>query len=118
MNNYRGILFDKDGTLFDFAATWESWAASFLNRLTDSAEAAAELGETIGFDTVNRRFSADSVAIAGTPEDIAYALLTKLPHWKLDDLVNVLNQEAAQAPQAEAVPLALLFEQLKERGMA
>ena len=28
----RGIVFDKDGTLFDFATTWEAWAAAFLMR--------------------------------------------------------------------------------------
>ena len=30
MTMIKGVLFDKDGTLFDFAATWEAWAASFL----------------------------------------------------------------------------------------
>ena len=31
----RGIVFDKDGTLFDFAATWEAWAVAFLLRAAE-----------------------------------------------------------------------------------
>jgi hypothetical protein len=26
----RGLIFDKDGTLFDFHATWGSWSAGFI----------------------------------------------------------------------------------------
>jgi phosphoglycolate phosphatase len=26
MPDVRGVLFDKDGTLFDFRATWGAWA--------------------------------------------------------------------------------------------
>lgn len=33
MSEIKGLLFDKDGTLFDFAATWEVWAKAFLTRL-------------------------------------------------------------------------------------
>ena len=31
----RGALFDKDGTLFDFAATWNAWAQSMLRELAE-----------------------------------------------------------------------------------
>ncbi|MFM2354690.1 MAG: hypothetical protein RLZZ528_426, partial [Pseudomonadota bacterium] len=28
MTEIRGLLFDKDGTLFDFMATWGQWTRS------------------------------------------------------------------------------------------
>ena len=62
------ILFDKDGTLFEFGNTWEAWANSVLLRLTgrDTARA-TEVGRHIGFDMVARRFHPDSIVIDSSP---------------------------------------------------
>ena len=35
LRNVKALLFDKDGTLFDFAATWEPWAEAFLLRVCE-----------------------------------------------------------------------------------
>jgi phosphoglycolate phosphatase len=54
----RGIIFDKDGTLFDFATTWEAWAAAFLLRVSQGDQArAGSLGAAIGFDFAARALS-------------------------------------------------------------
>jgi len=113
----RGILFDKDGTLFDFRATWEAWARAFLLRVSDGdADQAASLGARIGFDYAAGAFAPDSVVIAGTPGDVADAL-----HGALDmpnrDLIALLNAEAARAPQVEAVPLSPFLDDLRARGL-
>ena len=69
------IVFDKDGTLFDFAATWEAWAHAFLLRATGQDEGRAqEVGRHIGFDFATSRFEPDSVAIASTVAEVAAAL--------------------------------------------
>lgn len=116
---FRGILFDKDGTLFDFHATWGPWAAGMLIELAqgDPGRAAA-LGRRIGFDLAARRFAPDSVAIAGTPEDAARLLLPGLPGTTLGALIDRLNAAAATAPMAEAVPLAPLLDRLRAAGLA
>src|SRR5665213_4385197 len=68
----RGILFDKDGTLLDFEATW----TPVLTRLAlevaegDAARAAALL-DAGGLDPVTRRFRAGSAIGAGTTRTIA-----------------------------------------------
>lgn len=111
-----GIVFDKDGTLFDFAATWEAWAKGFLLKLGGDAQRGAELGNVIGFDMDACQFRPDSVVIAGTPGEIADALQPYLPELGRDDLLEVMNTEAANAPQAEAVPLAPLLDGLRGAG--
>ena len=112
------ILFDKDGTLFDFAATWEAWAASLLVRLSDGdAPRAAGLGELIGFDFAARRFHAESVVIAGTPDEVVASLHPALPSLSRAELLEVVNSEAAQAPMAEAVPLGPFLDHLKTHGL-
>ena len=112
----KGILFDKDGTLFDFARTWEAWAASFLARLARDDTHAAQMGAAIGYDTQRAAFEPESVVIAGTPFEIAAELAPFLHPMGIDDILDLLNEEAAQAPQAEAVPLIPFLEALRECG--
>lgn len=114
---YQAILFDKDGTLFDFGATWEAWARAFLLRATNNDHArAVQLGAAIGFDLEMMRFDQDSVVIAGTPNEIAQALRDHLPDYPTEALIDLLNQEAAVAPQVEAVALAPFLDDLRARG--
>ena len=37
MSRADGILFDKDGTLFDFHATWSVWAHGVIHDLSKGA---------------------------------------------------------------------------------
>ncbi len=114
----RGIIFDKDGTLFDFSTTWEAWAAAFLRRAARGDEARAQkAGAAIGFDLGCARFLSDSIVIVGTPTEIAAKLHAYFPHLSPDKMVALLNDEAAHAPQAEAVPLKPLLAGLRKRGL-
>ena len=118
MTEIRGIIFDKDGTLFDFAATWEAWAESFLLRICgNDTERAAQAGAVIGFDLRTRSFSHNSLVIAGTAQEVATALAPYFPELPMPDLLATLNEEAAKAPQAEAVPLIPLLTNLRARGL-
>lgn len=110
----RGILFDKDGTLFDFHASWGAWAAGFLAELSDTPDT---LAHAIGFDMATRRFAPDSPVIAGTPSQIADTLLPHLPARRKADLLAQMNRLAALAPMIEAVPLAALLDDLRARGL-
>ncbi len=110
----HGVLFDKDGTLFDFAKTWNAWAEVTLMSLAEEDRSrATELGTLIGFDLEACAFDPTSEVIAGTPEDIARMLLPGLPGRTLDNIEFEVNTKAATAPQAEAVPLGPLIDQLR-----
>lgn len=113
----RGILFDKDGTLFDFRRTWEAWAQTFLVQIAPEPDMVELLGVAIGFNTSTGQFASDSVVIAGTNLDVAQALEPHLPGLSLPDLVMVMNRTAAQTPQRAAVPLAPLLGSLRQRGL-
>ncbi len=114
----RGVLFDKDGTLFDFEATWNVWAATTLANLTAGDEVrAAELGARMGFDYAGQRFDPASDVIAGTPEDIVRLLLPGLPGMAPAELIGRINASAAHAPQVEAVPLGPLLSTLRGLGL-
>jgi phosphoglycolate phosphatase len=115
------ILFDKDGTLFDFRRTWGGWARGVLAELagTDDALAAA-LGARIGFNPRlgdASAFADDSPVIAGTADEIAAALLPALPGRSADDLVAMMNDHATRAALVEAVPLRDVLPALALRGL-
>lgn len=113
---FKAILFDKDGTLFDFASTWESWAGAFLKRLGDNSDHAHDMAQAIGFDLTIQHFAPSSVVIAGTPWEVAEALSPFLPSMSILEIVDLLNEEAARAPQAEAVPLVPFLDDLRASG--
>jgi phosphoglycolate phosphatase len=67
----RGVLFDKDGTLLDFEA---SWSAVYRELCYDLADGNSETAEAMliagGLDPVSRRFTSGAPLAAGTTVDI------------------------------------------------
>ena len=114
----KGIVFDKDGTLFSFSDTWTVWAKALLLDVAEGDhDFAAELGRLVGFDYVNSLFSDDSIVIAGTPEEIATAMLPALNGMHPFELVERMNAVAEEAPVAEAAPLVPLLSNLAARDI-
>ena len=69
----RGILFDKDGTLLDFDATWlppYRKAVSFLESEFPGGPTADELMEAGGYDIQNQCWRKESVLASATNQDI------------------------------------------------
>ena len=111
------ILFDKDGTLFDFRLTWEGWAAGVLDRLSGGdAALARRLGNAIGFDG-DQGFSPDSPVIAGTAEEVTECLVPHLPDLSARDIRSLLDAEAAAAHPVPATDLPALLADLDARGL-
>lgn len=119
MTALRGIVFDKDGTLYDFNATWGTWTMGLLEQEARGDAALVEaLAEILGYDTARRRFRKDSVVVAGTTDEVAAAILPLLPWRERAKLVSDLNDRAAMAPQVEAADLADLLGRLRARGLS
>jgi phosphoglycolate phosphatase len=112
-----GLLFDKDGTLFDFRISWGRWAADFLTHIAVDPAHRMRLGHAIGFDSNTETFAPDSPVIAATAADIAAALANELPGVSIADLTARIDASAGQAPMSEAVPLSPLLSSLKARGL-
>lgn len=115
----RGIVFDKDGTLFDFQATWGAWTRGMIEAESGrDPDLANRIAEALGYDMNAGRFRPDSVVIASTTETVAEVLLDVLPGTTKPELMARMDARAAQAPQVEAAPLGELLGRLRDMGLA
>jgi phosphoglycolate phosphatase len=113
-----GVIFDKDGTLFDFRQSWGVWAAGLLRHLADADEdRARRMGEGIGFHLDTGRFEPDSPVIAATADEIALGLLPHLPGITQRDLVHRMNALATHAPMIPAADLHAVLTRLRGQGL-
>ena len=113
----KGLLFDKDGTLFDFEKTWNSWTSRILYEVSEqSGVSIDELAEAIDFDLKTGKLLPQSIVIAGTHRQVTAALHSKLPNWNFDDLESYLLDIVIETPQYEVVPLKKFFQNLKSQG--
>ncbi|MDR7124888.1 HAD family hydrolase [Pseudotabrizicola sp. 4114] len=112
-----GVIFDKDGTLFDFRRSWGGWAETLVRRIARDAGHAHDLATAIGYDLDTGLFHPDSPVIAATAQDIAAALVTHLPGQTVAQVEAEINAAAAQAVMVPAVPLRPLLQALRDRGL-
>ena len=112
--NIRGVIFDKDGTLFDFQSTWGIWTAQVLARIAGSDEALLQqLAEALGYDTQTRRVQPGSVIVAATPMDIAAVVKDCIPALSQAQICEWLNEEAKTAPQVLVTDMHRLTAELR-----
>ena len=114
----NGMVFDKDGTLFDFNATWGAWTMGMLEELSKgSPDLMGQLADKLGYDLENRKFRQGSIVIAETTAVVAEHILPLLPGRDRDSLVVEMKAMSKVVPQIEATPLRPLFAELKRRGI-
>ena len=111
------VIFDKDGTLFDFRASWGAFTQNLLAELADDAGTARQLGQVLGYDTDSHQFTATSPVIAMTTPEIAAILHPHLTGITLAALNDRMSELSAEAPMVPAVPLRAVLSALKARGL-
>ncbi len=113
----RGLLFDKDGTLFDFHRSWGPWLAGFLDGLASSPTHSQEIARALGFDSRLQIFHPGSTFVHDTLEEILDVLLQYLPRWERGTLETLAIRETAEVPQVPVTALAPLLTDLKARNL-
>lgn len=113
-------MFDKDGTLIDFAATWvpvNREAARCAARYDDAL--ARRLLEVGGFDVTTDEIAGGSLLAAANTREIAAAWVEAGAPYELDELTRLMDGIfAAGAERAVAVTdLGALFGRLRARGI-
>ena len=116
----RGVLFDKDGTLFDYYRTWVPilQSAALLAARGDEAMATRLMG-ACGFDATTGRVEAGGILAAGNTIELAGLWLSGDKTWEVATLTRALDDHfAAEAPlrSAPVTDLVAFFRELKASG--
>ncbi|PKQ05211.1 MAG: haloacid dehalogenase [Alphaproteobacteria bacterium HGW-Alphaproteobacteria-11] len=117
----RGVLFDKDGTLFEYHGTWAPI-------LVEAAEAAArgqpalvpEMLEAIGYDTTSNRIRPGSIAGGGDTFGLADAWLAIAGGWERAALIAEMDALFTRLAPERSLPvtdLPAFFGGLRGRGL-
>lgn len=113
-----GLVFDKDGTLFDFNATWGAWSRLMLTSETQGDQDMLErLATALGYDLTADRFFPGSIVIAEPVDVIATTILSVTGQTDRAGLTTRMNAAAREVPQQHAADLTALTSQLRGRGL-
>lgn len=118
-----GVLFDKDGTLFDFHDSWSAIAESMLDRLAPDPVARIEMARAAGYDPQARRFVAGSVIVAEPTSALARLWARWRPDLGPGRIEAAANRAAAAAADhpgflsPAVADLGGLLDRLRDRGL-
>ncbi|MEQ9529309.1 MAG: HAD family hydrolase [Parvibaculaceae bacterium] len=118
MTEIRGLLFDKDGTLFDFHRTRTPNMAEVADEIAGAPMVPRLLG-AIGNREESGRFGAGSIGAAGNTFELADTWLALLGGGDREAMVEKLDGYFARLGPLRSVPvtdLAVFFGGLKQRG--
>ena len=115
---FKGVLFDKDGTLFDFQRTWNRWSVQMIEHFSagDLKQKRAIAG-AVGYDLDHQEFYPDSVVIAGTNRQVADCVAAVVPAKSVEEVEEFLMQSSLTMSVSEATPLIPFFQRLKAHGL-
>lgn len=117
MNKISGILFDKDGTLFDFTAVWRVWIEQVIEELGNGdPKVVQELARVAGYNLRQGRFIPGSLVVNGAATETNQAWADMLPAYTVAGVEQVGLRYLENLPLKPVTDLPALFSQLRGAG--
>lgn len=113
----RGIIFDKDGTLFSFSETWGAWCERLVTSLAGNDPTLQQtLAVAIGYDTKSKAFKAGSAVVSASADETTAILADLLPAMSVAQVEKVGLDVLNDLPLSPVTELRTLFSTLKRAG--
>lgn len=114
----KGLVFDKDGTLFQYGETWAVWCDLVLAELSGGDGAKTrELAQAVGYDPETKEFLAGSLVVGASAGEINQAWVDILPSWSFAEVDAVAVKHLKSLPSLPVCDLKALFSGMKAKGM-
>ena len=79
----RGIIFDKDGTLFDIQRSWSEWANVFVTKFSKKHDLEiTKLADALHFDLASSKFLKESIFVHGSVDEVVDTIFQLFPNTK------------------------------------
>ncbi|GHA54502.1 phosphatase [Amylibacter ulvae] len=115
----KAVLFDKDGTLFDFNATWAAWCKNVISLLApNDLPRQIRLGNSCGFDVETLAFETGSIIVNGTAEETVGAWMAADSLLSLDTIEHIGRVEFQKLLAVPVKELVKTLHDLKSSGYA
>ena len=109
----RGIIFDKDGTLFDIQRSWSEWANVFVTKFSKKHDLEiTQLADAIHFDLASSKFQKGSIFVHGSVDEVVDAIFQLFPRIPKKAIHDGLFENSSDAKQVPLTDLHKLFSSL------
>ena len=109
----KGIIFDKDGTLFDIQRSWSEWANVFVTKFSKKHDLEiTKLAEAINFDLASCKFLRESIFVHGSVEEVVDEISRLFPRITKNAIHSGLFENSSDAKQIPLTDLHKLFSTL------
>ena len=109
----RGIIFDKDGTLFDIQRSWSEWANVFVTNFSKKHNLEiTKLANAIHFDLASSKFLRESIFVHGSIDEVVDAISRLFPQIPKNAIHRGLFENSSDAKQVPLTDLHKLFSNL------
>ena len=109
----RGIIFDKDGTLFDIQRSWSEWANIFVTNFSKKHKLEiTKLADAIHFDLASSKFLRESIFVHGSVDEVVDAISRLFPRIAKTAIHSGLFENSSSAKQVPLTDLHKLFSTL------
>ncbi|WP_428651361.1 HAD family hydrolase [Roseibium sp.] len=114
----KAVLFDKDGTLFNFTDTWAYYCDRMVDRLARNDDLLKDrLAAAVGFDRKRRVFVTGSLIVNASADEVNEAWLDLLPGKSSEEIVSLNLEIYADLPVFPTCDLTDVMTSLRTQGL-
>jgi len=115
----KGVLFDKDGTLFKYGNTWQIWCERVIDELAaDDKVLQKALADGCGFDIETKEFIPGSLVVNASAHEINEVWADIHPTFDYKQIEAIGVEKLDNLPVMPVCNLSEMLSTLKAMGMA